>query len=178
MINDNKVILVDEFDNELGVMEKLQAHTHASLHRAISVFIVDSNGNWLIHRRHFDKYHSAGLWSNTCCSHPAPGESTADAAARRLKYEMGISTELTYLFHFVYRAELDNGLTEYELDHVFGGVTDSIPFPHSDEVEEYRYITFEQLALEIEQSPENFSEWFKLIFERVNEYLKLLLCNV
>ncbi len=177
MINVDKVILVDEFDNELGTMEKLRAHTNPVLHRAISVFILDSNGNWLIQKRHSGKYHSAGMWSNTCCSHPAPCETAAEAASRRLKYEMGINAELSHLFHFIYRADLDNGLTEYELDHVFQGICDDVPAPHAEEVEDYQYIAFDKLAAEIKQYPENFSEWFKMIYERVNEELNYCVCG-
>src|SRR5271168_1810255 len=113
-----EVILVDESDQPLGTMEKMEAHRRAVLHRAFSVFIFNSRGEMLLQQRAPDKYHSAGLWSNACCSHPRPGEETADAASRRLKEELGFTTPLEELFHFTYKSEFGNGLTEYEFDHV------------------------------------------------------------
>ena len=168
---DNDVILVDLQDNEIGSMGKMAAHIGAHLHRAISVFITNSKGEWLLQRRALEKYHSKGLWSNATCTHPAPGEKTVEAAARRLLQEMGIATELKDLFQFTYKAELENGLTEHEIDHVFWGVTDEVPQPHPSEVMDFRYIDYETLKIEIKEKPEIYSEWFKLIVEEVQQHL-------
>jgi isopentenyl-diphosphate delta-isomerase len=165
------VILVDENDNEIGVMEKMEAHEKAILHRAISVFIFNSKGEWLLQQRTFDKYHSKGLWTNTSCSHPAPGETSLDAAHRRLDQEMGLASELTEIFHFTYIQELENNLTEHEIDHVFWGVTDNVPNPHPDEVMSYKYINFNDLKMDMNQNPNTYTAWFKLIFERVGEMM-------
>lgn len=165
------VILVDELDNETGVMEKLEAHKKAVLHRAISVFIVNSNGEWLLQRRAFDKYHSNGLWTNTCCSHPFPGESNMEAAHRRLREEMGLNAELKEIFQFIYHEELDNELTEHELDHIFVGVTDKKPEINTNEVVDWKYMDYNNLTTDLKQSPENYTVWFKKIVSRVNEHL-------
>lgn len=133
----NNVILVNENDQAIGTMEKMMAHQEAKLHRAISVFICNTNGDWLLQRRALHKYHSGGLWTNTCCSHPYPGESDIDAATRRLNEEMGMFSEVKELFSFIYKEKLDNELTEHELDHVFIGVTDTIPTINKEEVAEY-----------------------------------------
>jgi isopentenyl-diphosphate delta-isomerase len=167
------VILVDSNDRELGAMEKMEAHKKALLHRAISVFICNSNGDWLVHRRALQKYHSNGLWTNTSCSHPFPGESNLEAANRRLMEEMGLKTELIEIFDFIYKEPLDNKLTEYELDHVFLGFTDEKPVINPDEVDDWKYITFSELKADIEINPENYTIWFRKIFERVNEYTRL-----
>ena len=168
---EEQVILVDEQDNELGVMEKLEAHRIPTLHRAISVFIVNSKGEWLLQQRALDKYHSNGLWTNTCCSHPRPGESNLEAARRRLLEEMGMEAELSELFHFVYREVLDNDLTEYELDHVFVGISDQVPRINADEVHNYKYVTYEDLQEDIKKNPWSYTVWFLKIVNRVNEYL-------
>ena len=168
---EEQVILVDEQDNELGVMEKLEAHRIPTLHRAISVFIVNSKGEWLLQQRALDKYHSNGLWTNTCCSHPRPGESNLEAARRRLLEEMGMEAELSELFHFVYREVLDNDLTEYELDHVFVGISDQVPHINADEVHNYKYVTYEDLQEDIKKNPWSYTVWFLKIVNRVNEYL-------
>ncbi len=166
-----KVILVDENDNEVGTMEKMEAHRKSALHRAISVFIVNSNGEWLLQRRAQSKYHSPGLWTNTCCSHPFPGETNLDAAWRRLKEEMGMETGLKKIFHFIYKAELDNSLTEHELDHVFIGTTDQIPIINIGEVSDWKYISFNELSADMKNNPENYTYWFIKIAERVNMYM-------
>lgn len=169
---DNDVILVNEQDIPIGSMNKMEAHHGAHLHRAISVFIVNSKGEWLLQQRTTEKYHSKGLWSNACCSHPAPGENTADAAIRRLKYEMGISTPLCDLFSFKYKAELENGLTEHEIDHVFWGICDENPNPNPHEVMDYRYVDYQSLLNEVNVTPEKYSEWFKMIIEKVHNHVK------
>ena len=166
-----KVILVDENDNELGSMEKIEAHQKSVLHRAISVFVVNHNGEWLLQRRAFHKYHSPGLWTNTCCSHPFPGEKSIEAAHRRLKEEMGLQTNLKEIFHFTYREKLDNNMTEHELDHVFLGFTDQKPKINSDEVEAWKYISYNDISAEINKNPENYTVWFRKIMERVNDQI-------
>lgn len=151
-------------------MEKLEAHRKSLLHRAVSVFILNTKGKWLLQRRALDKYHSAGLWSNACCTHPSPGETSLEAANRRLAEEMGIKTELKEIFHFKYKDELNDGFTEHELDHVFIGIVDDIPRINTSEVAEWRYISFKKLIREINKTPENFTVWFRRIVERVNKY--------
>lgn len=166
-MNPNQVILVNEEDEILGEMEKMEAHRKGELHRAISVLIFNSKGQWLIQQRASQKYHSPLLWSNTACTHPMYGESTEEAAHRRLKEEMGMKSSLKKMFSFQYRAELDKGMIEHELDHVFFGETDTFPQINNEEVEDYRYISTQELQREIEQSPNHFTEWFKILFERV-----------
>lgn len=165
------VILVDEYDNQTGIMEKMEAHRKALLHRAISVFVVNSKGEWLLQKRASGKYHSNGLWTNTCCSHPFPEETNIEAANRRLMEEMGLSTELREIFHFVYLEELDNGLTEHELDHVFVGITDVKPKINTKEVAEWKYINFGDLLNDIKLKPHSYTVWFKKIVARVNVHL-------
>lgn len=166
-----KVILVDDNDIELGSMEKIEAHQKSVLHRAISVFIVTHQGKWLLQRRALNKYHSCGLWTNACCSHPFPGETNLGAAHRRLKEEMGLKTDLKEIFHFTYREELDNNLTEYELDHVFLGFTDEKPTINKEEVEAWKYISYIDISDEINKNPENYTIWFRKIVARVNEQI-------
>jgi len=169
-----QVILVDENDKPIGAMEKMAAHLGAHLHRAISVFITDTRGRWLIQQRTMEKYHSKGKWSNTCCSHPSPGETSPEAAHRRLMQEMGLRSELNDLFVFRYKAELENNLTEHEIDHVFIGITDVLPQPNPEEVMAYRYIDFDELEQEINSTPEAFSAWFKLIYKEVQQHILAL----
>jgi isopentenyl-diphosphate Delta-isomerase len=165
------VILVDENDIETGIMEKMEAHRKAVLHRAISVFIFNSRGEWLLQQRAFDKYHSGGLWTNACCSHPSPGETTLAAANRRLAEEMGLEAALEHLFRFQYHATLENGITEHEVDHVFIGITDREPDINRGEANDWRYVSTHQLFEEINADPQKFTVWFKIIFEQVNVHL-------
>jgi isopentenyl-diphosphate delta-isomerase len=165
------VQLVDEQDKETGTMEKLLAHREGKLHRALSVIIFNSKRELLLQKRATDKYHSGGLWTNTCCSHPRPGEPVPEAAERRLLEEMGLSCTLIPMFKFVYQEELDNDLTEYELDHVFVGITDDLPVLNPEEAEPYRYISLSALQAEIQEKPENFTVWFKIIIERYSKDL-------
>lgn len=165
-----QVILVDENDNTLGTMEKMAAHRLGRLHRAISVFIFNANGELLLQQRAWGKYHSAGKWSNTCCSHPRPGEDAKDAATRRLKEEMGLSCELQYAFSFLYRADFGDGLCEHELDRVFVGVTDQYPQPNADEVQDYKYLNPGQLVDDLNRTPRKYTAWIKLCLEQVIEY--------
>ncbi len=163
------VILVDENDNPIGTMPKMEAHEKAMLHRAFSVFILNANDEVLLQQRANDKYHSAGLWTNTCCSHPHPGEDTLGAARRRLKEEMGMEADLQFVFKFMYKAPFDNLLTEHEIDHVFIGKTDQLPAINPEEVASYKYMKPEEIKLDMEQNPQSYTVWFRIIF---NEFYK------
>ncbi len=156
------VVLVDEQDIETGVMEKIQAHREGRLHRAVSVFIFNSKNELLLQQRAGSKYHSAGLWTNTCCSHPRPGEPAGEAAIRRLLEEMGLNCNLRASFTFVYKAQFDNGLTEHEFDHVFIGITDEAPVPDKTEVADWKYMNPARLEADIKNRPEQYTEWFKI----------------
>lgn len=161
------VILVDDNDNQTGTAPKMEAHKKALLHRAVSVFVVNLKGDWILQRRAFDKYHSNGLWTNACCTHPNPGESNIESAERRLKEEMGIECGLTELFTFTYKGKLDNELTEYELDHVFFGVTASDPVINTSEVEDWKAVRYDDLRNDILKNPSDYTYWFKEIYENV-----------
>ena len=163
------VILVDENDNPIGTMPKMEAHEKAMLHRAFSVFILNANDEVLLQQRANDKYHSAGLWTNTCCSHPHPGEDTLGAARRRLKEEMGMEADLQFVFKFMYKAPFDNLLTEHEIDHVFIGKTNQLPVINPEEVASYKYMKPEEIKLDMEQNPQSYTVWFRIIF---NEFYK------
>lgn len=167
------VILVDTDDNEIGEMEKLEAHKKACLHRALSVFIFNSKGEMLLQKRASHKYHSPSLWTNTCCSHPYPKEDSASAASRRLMQEMGLTAELSFVYKFIYKADFENGLTEYEYDNVFTGISDESPTLNPEEACEWKYITKEALLTDIEAHPEQYTEWFKLCIPRIYEELAL-----
>ncbi|MGL5785968.1 MAG: isopentenyl-diphosphate Delta-isomerase [Bacteroidales bacterium] len=167
----NKVVLVDENDQIVGEMEKLQAHKKARLHRAVSVFIVNSNKEWLLQRRADGKYHSAGLWSNTSCTHPKMDEESVACAKRRLKEEMGIETNLQYVFNFIYRAELDHALCEHELDHVFIGMTDAKPQIDQNEVSDWKYMSYDELKKDMNVNPDRYTEWFKKMHKKVYRLL-------
>ncbi|HWB93896.1 MAG TPA: isopentenyl-diphosphate Delta-isomerase [Puia sp.] len=164
-----EVILVDENDMPLGVMEKIEAHEKALLHRAFSVFIFDRKGRMLLQRRAAGKYHSPGLWTNACCSHPRPGEETEAAAIRRLREELGFTTSLTRLFAFTYRSEYDNGLTEHEFDHVFVGQYNGEIRPDPAEVGDYCYRNMAEIAADMLSDPGRYTSWFHLAFPLVNE---------
>ncbi|MGL4410654.1 MAG: isopentenyl-diphosphate Delta-isomerase [Bacteroidales bacterium] len=168
---EDRVVLVDEYDNVIALCQKTEAHKRGVLHRAVSVFIINSSGEWLIQRRANEKYHSPGLWSNTCCTHPLPWESYHSAAMRALKKEMGMVSEVEYLFDFIYKAELEGNMIEHELDHVFFGVSDDNPIVNENEVSQYRYIKQDELKSSIEKHPEMYTEWFKLVFDRVSKEL-------
>lgn len=162
-----QVILVDINDKVIGEMEKLKAHQTGTLHRAFSVFLFNKSNELLLQQRALTKYHSAGLWTNTCCSHPRTGENTLDAAKRRLKEEMGIECNLEFSFSFIYRAELENGLIEHELDHVFTGTYTDAPSLEPSEVCDWKYDSIENIVSDLKLSPEQFTAWFKPAFERV-----------
>lgn len=165
------VVLVDENDQETGRMEKMEAHRRGVLHRALSVFVFNADNELLLHRRALTKYHSGGLWTNTCCSHPRPDEAVEAAAVRRLGEEMGMHASLTKQFHFVYRAELDHNLIEHELDHVFVGYSSATPQPDPAEVMDWKWISRERLLHELQETPEQFTAWFRIIAERVMPHL-------
>ncbi len=168
------VILVDDDDNQVGVMEKMQAHMEAVLHRAFSVFIFNSKGELMLQQRALTKYHSPGLWSNTCCSHPRPGEKTIDAAHRRMREEMGFDCPFTEAFSFIYKAPFTNELTEHEFDHVFIGISDELPVLNTDEAEAYRMATLDVIRKEMDEEPEKFSVWFRIAFDRVEDYFNAI----
>lgn len=163
------VVLVDDQDNETGVMEKLEAHRSGRLHRALSVFIFNTEGKWLLHKRAEGKYHSENLWTNACCSHPRPGEAVAAAARRRLLEEMGLTCRIEHSFTLKYRAELEHGLIEHEYDHIFLGYSDVTPLANPLEVSEWKYVSTSELDLLVKEHPEKFTAWFKLIFPAVVE---------
>ncbi len=171
-MEEEKVILVDTNDNPIGIMSKMEAHEKALLHRAFSVFILNRNGELMLQRRAFHKYHSPGLWTNTCCSHQREGEENIFAATRRLKEEMGFSTSLEDLFSFIYKAPFDNGLTEHELDHVLLGYYEDNPNPNAKEVESWKWMGLDQIANAIKDKPQDFTAWFKIIFDRFHNYIK------
>ena len=167
-----KVILVDENDNQVGVMPKLEAHQKGLLHRAFSVFIFNSKYELLLQKRASSKYHSGGLWTNTCCSHPREGEEILDAANRRLIEEMGIETSLRKVHDFIYKAELDNDLTEHEFDHVLYGIYNEDPIINKDEADDFKWIDMDSLNEDIKTNGNNYTIWFKIAFEYFYNYLK------
>jgi isopentenyl-diphosphate Delta-isomerase len=170
-MNDNYIVLVDEQDKAVGTVEKLAAHQLGYLHRAFSIFIIDQSGNMLLQQRALDKYHSGGLWTNACCSHPTPGETVEAAALRRLQEEMGFQCPLHKVFEFTYCSKLDNGLIEHEYDHVLLGVYDGIIFHNPAEVNDYQYKSLPEITKALEQSPEMFTTWFQLSFHKVVAHL-------
>jgi isopentenyl-diphosphate delta-isomerase len=168
-MNDEKeqVILVDEHDNEIGKTGKLAAHLTGQLHRAFSIFIFNRSGQMLIHKRAESKYHTPGLWTNTCCSHQSPGEKTLEAADRRLIEEMGFRAPVEEYFHFVYKVEFGNGLTEYELDHVLVGYWDGTPSPNPSEVSDWKWIEPEEVMKDLRANPQKFTPWFGIAMPKL-----------
>ena len=166
------LILVDEFDHEIGFNGKMAVHRKGSLHRAFSIFVTDSKGSWLLQRRALSKYHTGGLWANTCCGHPRPGESIINAAHRRLNEEMGFDCDLTELFNFTYRAILPNNLIEHEVDHVLTGVCDNPPAPNDQEVCDWKWIGIGELKANIQQEPQRYASWLLASFDRIASQLK------
>jgi isopentenyl-diphosphate delta-isomerase len=169
-MKEQQVILVNEHDEPIGLMEKLEAHQKAILHRAFSIFIFNSNGEMLLQQRALNKYHSAGLWSNACCSHPGPGEETIRAAERRLKEEMGIDLPLKKLFHFVYKTGFENGLTEHEFDHVFAGEYNGEPVINKDEVNDYCYKAMREIKESLQSHPLKYTAWFRIAFAEIENW--------
>ncbi|HEY8733707.1 MAG TPA: isopentenyl-diphosphate Delta-isomerase [Puia sp.] len=167
-----EVILVNEQDEETGTMEKMEAHRKALLHRAFSIFIFNGKGEMLLQQRGLGKYHSPGLWTNACCSHPRPGEEVEEAAYRRLSEELGIHTELKKIFDFIYRTEFNNGLTEHEFDHVYAGSYDGHLNPDEQEVNDYCFRSMEEIEHDLEQRPYKYSSWFQIAFPILEIKLK------
>ena len=165
------VILVDENDTPVGLMEKIEAHEKALLHRAFSVFIFNKKGELMLQQRAVSKYHSPLLWTNTCCSHQREGETNIEAGKRRLQEEMGFSTDLKEVFSFIYKAPFDNGLTEHELDHVMIGFYDDAPKLNKEEAEAYKWMPLEDVKKDIEENPQLYTAWFKIIFKKSYEKL-------
>ena len=167
-----KVILVDTNDEPLGLMDKMAAHEQALLHRAFSVFILNENNEVMLQQRASHKYHSPLLWTNTCCSHQRAGESNIQAGIRRLQEEMGFKTELKELFHFIYKAPFENGLTEHELDHVMIGYYNEEPSINKEEVEDWKWMTIEDIKEDMHIHPEVYTVWFKIIFDKFYHYIE------
>jgi isopentenyl-diphosphate delta-isomerase len=165
------LVLVDEQDQAIGVMEKMEVHRKALLHRAFSVFLFNAKGEMLLQRRAIKKYHSGGLWTNTCCSHPYPDETPQAAGKRRVREELGFEAEVSPVFSFIYKAELDNELTEYEFDHVLIGQYDGAVHPNEDEVGDYCYKTMDDLRASLESHPLKYTAWFRIAFPMLEEYL-------
>ena len=170
MFMEEKVVLVNEKDEILGLMEKMQAHENGILHRAFSVFLFNSKGEMLLQKRAAEKYHSPNQWTNACCSHPRVDETYEQAAHRRIKEELGIDCHLEEKFWFIYKADVGQNLWEHELDHVFVGNYEGEFNLNKEEVAEVRYISLENLNLELENNPENFTEWFKIILEEYKHH--------
>lgn len=160
------VVLVNENNQEIGVMDKQEAHVKGLLHRAFSIFIFNSEGQLLLQQRALHKYHSGGLWTNTCCSHPRPGESTIDAAHRRLQEEMGFDCELTEKFNFLYKATFENGLVEHELDFIYTGFYNTNPIINAEEVNSFSWMSIEDIKTDIIDKPNKYTVWFKIIFDK------------
>ena len=170
-MTEERVILVNDKNEELGTMPKLEAHQKGVLHRAFSVFIFNDKGELLLQQRAATKYHSPMLWTNTCCSHQRMGETNIKAGKRRLQEEMGFVTELEDVFSFVYKAPFDNGLTEHELDHVLVGMYNDNPKINTEEVENFKWMTLEAVKADMEVQQEAYTEWFKIIFKEYYQRL-------
>lgn len=169
---EQQVILVDQEDQSTGVAEKMEAHRKGLLHRAFSVFIFNRKGEMLLQRRSLHKYHSGGLWTNACCSHPQPGEETEAAAIRRLQEEMGFETALEKVFDLVYKAEFENGLTEHEFDHVFAGEYEGAIQFAADEVMDYCYKNMPDIRDSLQSHPQRYTVWFRLAFAKIEDWWK------
>lgn len=171
-MTEEKVILVNEKDEQIGLMPKLEAHEKAQLHRAFSIFILNSKNEVMLQQRASEKYHSPLLWTNTCCSHQREGETNIQAGNRRLQEEMGFSTELKELFSFIYKAPFDNGLTEHELDHVMIGYFDNEPVINPEEVESWKWMNIDEIKEDMQVNPAIYTVWFKIIFDEFYHFLE------
>ena len=169
---EEQVILVDEYDKQIGTMPKLEAHEKAILHRAFSVFILNDKNEIMLQQRAHHKYHSPLLWTNTCCSHQRVGETNIGAGTRRLEEEMGFVSELKELFHFIYKAPFDNGLTEHELDHVMIGYYNDEPNINLEEVESWKWMSIDDVKKDMIENPEIYTVWFKIIFDEFDHFLE------
>ena len=167
-----KVILVNEKDEQIGTMEKIEAHEKALLHRAFSVFVFNENNELLLQQRALEKYHSPGLWTNTCCSHQRVGETNIEAGMRRLEEELGFTTNLKDSISFIYKAPFDNGLTEHEFDHILIGNYNEDPKPNSEEVAEFKWMKLEDVQKDMAKNPEIYTEWFKIIFDKYYSHIQ------
>ncbi len=167
-----QVVLVNELDQEIGLMEKMEAHEKALLHRAFSVFVFNGQGELLLQQRALTKYHSGGLWTNTCCSHPRPNETVLDAANRRLVEEMGFATPLEKVLDFIYLAEFSNGLTEHEFDHVYIGHYNGPIVPNPNEVNAFEYRTMESIQASLDAKEGLFTAWFEIVFPKMMDWWK------
>ena len=165
-MKEERVILVDKLDNQIGTMPKMEAHQKAILHRAFSVFILNERGELMLQQRAHDKYHSRSLWTNTCCSHQREGEGNIEAGKRRLEEEMGFTTDLTELFHFIYQAPFENGLTEHELDHVLLGYYQGPPKINNLEVADWKWMNIKKISESIKINPQEYTVWFKIVFDQ------------
>ncbi|MGJ8666602.1 MAG: isopentenyl-diphosphate Delta-isomerase [Patiriisocius sp.] len=172
-MTEEKVILVNKNDEQIGVMPKMEAHQKGVLHRAFSVFVLNDNNDLMLQQRALHKYHSPGLWTNTCCSHQRVGESNIEAGTRRLQEEMGFTTALKDTISFIYKAPFDNGLTEHELDHILLGNFNGMPQINEDEVAAWKWMPLNEVKTDIKKHPELYTEWFKIIFAESFEHLKL-----
>lgn len=172
MTTEEQVILVNQKDEPIGLMPKLQAHEEALLHRAFSVFVLNDKNEIMLQQRAANKYHSPLLWTNTCCSHQRQGEANIDAGKRRLQEEMGFSVALKELFSFIYKAPFDNGLTEHEFDHVMIGYFNEKPNINKDEVEDWKWMSIEAVKDDMQKHPEVYTEWFKIIFDKFYHHIE------
>lgn len=168
---DEEIILVDRNDNQIGSCGKVKAHLEGTLHRAFSVFVFNSKGELLLQKRAYGKYHSGGLWTNTCCSHPRQSEATEDAAHRRLMEEMGFDCSIKKIFDFYYKVELDTNLYEHEYDHIFMGEYDGDPRPNPEEVCAWNWISLEELGHMLQHNPKDFTYWFKFAISDVLNFV-------
>ncbi len=171
-MEEEKVILVNQNDEQIGLMPKMEAHEKALLHRAFSVFVLNDKNELMLQQRASHKYHSPLLWTNTCCSHQRENETNIEAGNRRLFEEMGFTTELKELFSFIYKAPFDNGLTEHELDHVMIGYYNGKPVINPDEVEAWKWLDIDEVRRDMEQNPEQYTAWFKIIFDKFYHFLE------
>jgi isopentenyl-diphosphate delta-isomerase len=171
-MEEEQVILVNELDQKIGLMAKLEAHEKAILHRAFSVFVLNDKNEIMLQQRAHQKYHSPLLWTNTCCSHQRDGETNIEAGSRRLYEEMGFKTELKELFSFIYKAPFDNGLTEHELDHVMIGYYNEEPMINPEEVEDWKWMKIEDIQKDMLLNPEIYTVWFKIIFDEFYHFLE------
>ncbi len=165
-----EVILVNENDEQVGTMDKMEAHQKAVLHRAFSVFIFNTRGEMLLQQRAIEKYHSGGLWTNACCSHPRPGEETLQAAQRRLREELGFSTFLNKVFHFTYKSSFENGLTEHEFDHVFVGSFEGMINPDTTEVKDYCFKAMSDILASLKSQPQKYTSWFHIAMPKIYDW--------
>jgi len=171
-MKEEKVILVNEQDEQIGLMEKIEAHEKALLHRAFSVFVFNDKGELMVQQRALSKYHSPGLWTNTCCSHQREGENNVDAGKRRLMEEMGFTANLEETMNFIYKAPFDNGLTEHEYDHILVGIYNGKPTLNPKEVADWKWMLPEEVKEDMQKNAFYYTEWFKIIFKKYYNYIQ------